>query len=95
MTTSVAVTEPTERASASGARQDAGLLVLRLAGFGLLTFHGAQKLFGVFGGPGLSGTTQAFQQMGYEPAIDQEILGPRLVKEYNIRSLTSCSTCHR
>ena len=68
MSTSVALTEPTERAMASGTRQDAGLLVLRLAGFGLLTFHGAQKLFGVFGGPGLSGTTQMFQQMGYEPA---------------------------
>ena len=36
--------------------------------------------------------------MGYQPAGDQEEIGRRLVKEYNIqdpRLLTSCSTCHR
>ena len=33
--------------------------------------------------------------MGYEPPIEQEELGRRLVKEYKIQSLTSCSTCHR
>jgi cytochrome c7-like protein len=33
--------------------------------------------------------------MGYEPPIDQETLGRRLLKEYKIQSLTSCSTCHR
>jgi hypothetical protein len=35
--------------------------------------------------------------MGYQPA-DQEEIGRRLVKEYRIqdvRTLTSCSTCHR
>jgi hypothetical protein len=37
-------------------------------------------------------------RMGYEPAEDQETLGRRLVQEYKIqsvRTLTSCSTCHR
>jgi hypothetical protein len=34
-------------------------------------------------------------QMGYEPAGDQLEIGRRLVKEYKIQSLTSCSTCHR
>jgi Cytochrome c7 and related cytochrome c len=34
-------------------------------------------------------------QMGYVPAEDQSVLGPRLVAEYKIQSLTSCSTCHR
>jgi hypothetical protein len=34
-------------------------------------------------------------QMGYEPAGDQLEIGRRLVKEYQIQSLTSCSTCHR
>jgi len=34
-------------------------------------------------------------KMGYEPPIEQEELGRRLVKEYKIQSLTSCSTCHR
>ena len=36
--------------------------------------------------------------MGYQPAGDQEEIGRRLQKEYNIqdvRLLTSCSTCHR
>jgi len=33
--------------------------------------------------------------MGYRPSEPQSVLGPRLVKEYNIQSLTTCSTCHR
>src|SRR4051812_2929013 len=39
---------------------DLGLLVLRLALGGLLFAHGAQKLFGWWGGPGLAGTTGMF-----------------------------------
>ena len=34
-------------------------------------------------------------QMGYVPDGDQEEIGRRLVAEYKIQSLTSCSTCHR
>jgi hypothetical protein len=36
--------------------------------------------------------------MGYVPAVDQSVLGPKLVREYGLRSrrvLESCSTCHR
>jgi hypothetical protein len=33
--------------------------------------------------------------MGYRPAVPQSVIGPQLVKEYGINSLTSCSTCHR
>jgi hypothetical protein len=33
--------------------------------------------------------------MSYVPPPNQTALGKRLVKEYNIQSLTSCSTCHR
>ncbi len=33
--------------------------------------------------------------MGYRPAEDQAVIGGRLVKEYKIRSLTDCYTCHR
>jgi hypothetical protein len=33
--------------------------------------------------------------MGYRPPVPQSVLGPQLVKEYAINSLTSCSTCHR
>ena len=38
---------------------------------------------------------EAVFQMDYEPPADQIALGRRLVKEYDIQSLTSCSTCHR
>jgi hypothetical protein len=31
----------------------------------------------------------------YQPPPDQIALGQRLVAEYQIQKLTSCSTCHR
>ena len=34
-------------------------------------------------------------KMGYEPAEPQEVIGARLVKEYNIQKLETCWTCHR
>lgn len=47
---------------------DAGLLILRVV-VGLLLFgHGAQKLFGWFGGYGLKGTTGWIGSMGMQPA---------------------------
>ena len=33
--------------------------------------------------------------MGYRPAVPQSVIGPQLVKDYGIQSLTGCSTCHR
>ena len=34
--------------------------------------------------------------MAYEtPAPDQDVIGPKLVAEYKIQSLTDCVTCHR
>lgn len=44
-----------------------GLLVLRLIVGLSLAAHGAQKLFGWFGGYGLSGTGQFFEQLGFRP----------------------------
>jgi hypothetical protein len=38
---------------------------------------------------------EAVVQMDYKPPSNQPELGRRLVKEYQIQSLTSCSTCHR
>lgn len=38
---------------------------------------------------------EAVFQMDYEAPADQIELGRRLMKEYDIQSLTSCSTCHR
>jgi putative oxidoreductase len=46
---------------------DLGLLILRVV-FGLtLAAHGAQKLFGSFGGPGVDGTAQMMEQLGFRP----------------------------
>lgn len=44
---------------------DIGLLVLRLALGLTLAAHGAQKLFGWFGGGGIDGTAQFFTTVGY------------------------------
>lgn len=53
----------TPKASAS----DWGLLLIRLT-FGLLMAgHGAQKLFGLFGGKGLTETGRGFAALGYQP----------------------------
>ncbi|MFD4405303.1 DoxX family protein [Nocardia sp. NPDC058499] len=54
----------TQGGSISG---DTGLLILRLV-FGLLfAAHGAQKLFGWFGGEGLAANNAGFEKMGFEP----------------------------
>jgi putative oxidoreductase len=44
-----------------------GLLVLRLVLGLLLVGHGTQKLFGLFGGPGLDGTGGFFHSLGFRP----------------------------
>jgi putative oxidoreductase len=46
---------------------DTGLLVLRLTLGGLMAAHGAQKLFGWFGGYGLAGTGGFFEGLGFRP----------------------------
>ncbi|MFG3657095.1 DoxX family protein [Streptomyces sp. NPDC047706] len=48
-------------------RSDLGLLLLRLGTGGVLAAHGAQKLFGWFGGAGLEGTGQFMESVGYRP----------------------------
>ena len=51
-----------------------GLLVLRLV-FGLLLVgHGTQKLFGLFGGPGLDGTAGYFHSLGFRPGKPMAIV---------------------
>jgi putative oxidoreductase len=45
-----------------------GLLVLRVVVGALFVGHGAQKLFGVFGGHGLLGTAGFFEQIGLRPS---------------------------
>ncbi|MFE0961032.1 DoxX family protein [Streptomyces fungicidicus] len=48
-------------------RRDLGLLLLRLGTGGVLAAHGAQKLFGWFGGGGIEGTGQFMESIGYTP----------------------------
>lgn len=44
------------------------LLLLRLVTGGLLVGHGAQKLFGAFGGKGVERTGESFKKLGLQPA---------------------------
>jgi putative oxidoreductase len=46
---------------------DFGLLLLRLTVGLTLAAHGAQKLFGWFGGPGLEKTGQGLEMLGFAP----------------------------
>jgi putative oxidoreductase len=46
-----------------------GLLLARVVIGFIMAAHGAQKLFGWFGGYGLRGTGQFFDQMGYKPGL--------------------------
>lgn len=51
-----------------GAMAGWGLTVLRIAVGLVFVAHGAQKLFGAFGGGGLNGTSAYFAQLGLEPS---------------------------
>ncbi|WP_030990812.1 MULTISPECIES: DoxX family membrane protein [unclassified Streptomyces] len=54
---------------------DCGLLLLRLT-FGLfMAAHGAQKVFGLFGGGGLTATGRAFEALGYRPGKVFAVIG--------------------
>ena len=53
---------------------DLGIFILRLV-FGLtLTAHSVQKLFGWFGGPGIAGTAQMMEQLGFRPPRLQAVV---------------------
>jgi hypothetical protein len=38
---------------------------------------------------------QVFNPQYMTPAPDQDVIGPKLVAEYHVQSLTDCVTCHR
>jgi putative oxidoreductase len=50
-----------------GTRMDLGALLFRVGLGGTLAVHGAQKLFGWFGGHGVTGTSGGMQAMGFLP----------------------------
>ncbi|MFF1343481.1 DoxX family membrane protein, partial [Streptomyces sp. NPDC058290] len=54
-------------------RKDLGLLALRLGAGGVLIAHGAQKLFGWFGGAGIEGTARGMEHMGFTPGRESAI----------------------
>jgi putative oxidoreductase len=65
---------------------DSGLLLLRVPVGLLMAAHGAQKLFGWFGGYGLAGTSGFFETIGFRPgrlfatlASGAEFLGGLLI----------------
>src|SRR5437588_11717728 len=58
---------------------DIGLLLLRLTTGLTLAAHGAQKLFGWFGGPGLGSTAQFFEVLGFPPGRRHALMAGFLV----------------
>src|SRR5215211_6350407 len=48
--------------------------VARLVLGGYLAAHGAQKLFGMFGGHGLEGTAKGFERLGLTPGREMAML---------------------
>jgi putative oxidoreductase len=58
---------------------DWALLIARLIVGGVFIAHGSQKLFGAFGGPGLSGVVQMMGPLGYLVTIGEFFGGLGLV----------------
>lgn len=54
---------------------DAGLLLIRLTVGLIMAGHGAQKLFGLFGGDGLTATSEGFAALGYQPGKVYAVIG--------------------
>jgi putative oxidoreductase len=58
---------------------DVALLIVRVAAGTIMAAHGAQKLFGAFGGPGLAATVEAMGPVGYPVAVGEFFGGLGLV----------------
>jgi putative oxidoreductase len=78
------IEEENQMASTHDVRQDRpavdwALLVIRIAVGVIFLAHGAQKLFGAFGGPGLAGIVQMMGPVGYLVAIGEFFGGLGLI----------------
>jgi len=69
-----------------------GLLGLRITVGGYLAVHGAQKLFGAFGGHGLDGTGQFFEGIGLKPG--RELAALAGAGEFGAGLLTAAGVAH-
>lgn len=58
---------------------DLGLLAVRIAAGLVFAAHGAQKMFGWFGGPGLKATVEMMGPIGYPVAIGEFFGGVGLI----------------
>ncbi|MGH8993202.1 MAG: DoxX family protein [Acidimicrobiia bacterium] len=67
-TTTTTATATATRAATDALVRDFGLLAVRLVGGLLMAGHGAQKLFGWWGGPDFDFVVNGFGQAGYTPA---------------------------
>ncbi len=61
-------TRPTRRPLVWNGGTDIGLLLLRLAVGGTFFAHGMQKVFGLWGGPGIAGFARMLDGYGYQQA---------------------------
>lgn len=64
-----AKTRPTRRELAWNGGTDVGLLLLRFAVGGTFFAHGMQKVFGLWGGPGIGGFTRELEGYGFTQAL--------------------------
>jgi len=66
-------------------RLDWALLTIRLAAGIIFTAHGAQKLFGAFGGPGLAAIVQMLGPVGYLVSVGEFFGGLGLIMGFLTR----------
>jgi putative oxidoreductase len=64
-----AKTRPTRRALTWNGGTDVGLLLLRFAVGGVFFAHGMQKVFGMWGGPGITGFAQVLDGFGFTQTV--------------------------
>lgn len=66
---------PAGSSAAAERRRDLALLLIRAVLGVVFIAHGAQKLFGAFGGPGLAGTAEGWAELGLQPPALFALIG--------------------